>query len=171
MLVSASYRLGIEELYTQSVFQYSTGVSLYVDDLDYTFPAVVDISNSKDRGSAIRYQLQAMQFLIPDDFFKSGEPVYLWIHGTDRTVRVVIPVIPCPAPIGMSQTGSSGGNNSGQGGNSGIDDGGNNGNEGGGESGNEGGNTSPSYNYDEDDENLYLLRGSNTLTDPNMEGE
>ena len=127
-------------IYTESVFQYDTGLSLLVEGMPITIPMTIDISNNKDRGNAIRYRANGMPIPIPDDFLKNGEYVYLWLYGTNETMLVIIPVKSRSVPVANPN-------------------------------GDEVGSTKPTYEYDEDDENLILFRGLNDLISQNTEDE
>ena len=140
MLLKVQYNEGIDTIYTQSVFQYDTGLSILVEGMPITIPMTIDISNTKERGNAIRYRANGVPIPIPDDFFKNGEYVYIWIHGANETMLVIIPVKTRSVPVASPN-------------------------------GDEGGSTKPTYEYDEDDENLILFRGLNDLVSQNTEDE
>lgn len=99
MNIKAVYTDGIDILYTKPIYQHEASVTLTIEGLPLAFPAIIDISNSKSAGNAVKYTTNVMPFDIPDSYFVSGEYVYVWIHASDRTILITIPVLTRPMPI------------------------------------------------------------------------
>ena len=112
MLLTAVYEDGISILYTKAIFQYEKNVTLRIDNLPISFPITLDIGNNNEIGNSVRYSTYNTPFQIPDDFFMSGENVYIWVKAAWSTVLVVIPVKSRPAPVSAPQ-GSGGDDDSG----------------------------------------------------------
>ena len=99
MNVKAKYSKGISQLYTGPVYQYEKEVFLSVEGLPISLPLMIDLSNNQDHGNAVRYSAEQIPIKIPEDYFKSGDYVFVWIHASDNTILVVIPVVLRPTPV------------------------------------------------------------------------
>ena len=99
MNIKVQYRPGISQLYTKPVYQYETEVILSVEGLAVSLPFMIDLSNDQDRGNAVQYSASQIPIKIPKEFFKSGDYVYAWLHASEKTILIIIPVILRPVPV------------------------------------------------------------------------
>ena len=99
MNIKVKYSKGHTQLYTRPVYQYETDVFLSVEGLALSLPLVIDLSNNQDRGNAVRYTAEQIPVKIPKEYFESGDYVYAWLHASENTILIVIPVMLRPVPV------------------------------------------------------------------------
>ena len=108
MILSVEYDQKAQ-IFTESVFQHSKNIGLYVSGIEVENPFLVEISNTKDSGNAVQYSAESLPIPIPSDFFVSGEYVNVWIHGAGGIQMITIPVIRRSIPIKTDDEGGEGG--------------------------------------------------------------
>ena len=84
------------EITTKSSTQWNRGQILRIEGI-YNLPSAfeVEVSNDRERG-AKRYLGHDYEFVIPDEYFKSGKMIYIWImkrvEPTDITSKYLVKI-------------------------------------------------------------------------------
>ena len=102
MTYTVEYQEGIRKYYTKAVFQFTKDFSISIQGLPITLPLMIDISNHMDQGNAIRYKIESIPIRLPDEYFITGNYVYVMILS-ETPILVVIPVIPRSLPVNAPQ--------------------------------------------------------------------
>ena len=99
---------GISQVYTSPVFQYTEDVLLSVENMPISLPAKATISNNKEFGNAVMYNVKTIPFSVPNEYFANGQYVYIWFESFDRQILIVIPVMLKSTPVKASEGGEGG---------------------------------------------------------------